>query len=64
MNGLALALLSFVLVVACASEPHSVLELAHSEGNCRNSEGDFIRLSDGRLLFAYSKLRHRLLKAI
>jgi len=36
-------------------EPRSVLELRHGEGNSRNSEGDFIRLNDGRILFAYSK---------
>jgi sialidase-1 len=32
-----------------------VLELPPREGNPRNSEGAFLRLSDGRLLFAYSK---------
>lgn len=47
--------LLLIVTAACATAPHSVLELAPSEGNCRNSEGDFIRLSDGRLLFAYSK---------
>ncbi len=31
-----------------------VLQLPPSEENPRNSEGDFIRLKDGRILFAYS----------
>ena len=33
----------------------SVLELAPGENNPRNSEGAFIDLADGRILFAYSK---------
>ncbi len=33
----------------------SVFELPPGAGNPRNSEGDFLRLKDGRLLFAYSK---------
>ena len=32
-----------------------VLELAPKEGNPRNSEGAFLNLKDGRLLFVYSK---------
>jgi hypothetical protein len=32
-----------------------VLELAHAAGNERNSEGAFIDLADGRILFAYSR---------
>lgn len=31
------------------------LELAISEGNPRNSEGDFVKLRDGRLLFIYTR---------
>ena len=33
---------------------HSVLELAPSPGNARNSEGSFVTLKDGRLLLIYS----------
>ena len=32
-----------------------VLELPPTEGNPRNSEGAFLRLKDGRLMFAYSR---------
>lgn len=35
-------------------EPQVVLNLEPGPGNPRNSEGDFIRLQDGRILFAYS----------
>lgn len=43
-------------VNSCApTEPHSVLELPAGEGNSRNSEGDFIVLKGGDILFAYSK---------
>src|SRR5688572_26449108 len=31
-----------------------VLELAPGQGNPRNSEGDFITLRDGRILFVYT----------
>jgi len=34
-----------------------VLSLQAKEGNPRNSEGSFVTLKDGRILFAYS--RHR-----
>lgn len=37
-----------------ASEPETVLRLSPSENNPRNSEGDFITLNDGRILFIYS----------
>ena len=50
--------LLFLLVISSCTEPmlpHSVLELPPSEGNSRNSEGDFILLNDGSILFAYSK---------
>jgi len=33
----------------------AVLELPPGPGNPRNSEGDFIQLKDGRILFAYSR---------
>ena len=35
-------------------EPQMVLRLAPSEGNPRNSEGDFVNLKDGRILYIYS----------
>ncbi len=38
-----------------ASAGKTVLELPPVRGNPRNSEGAFIRLSDGRILFVYSK---------
>ncbi len=41
--------------VADAAGPRTVLVLAPSAGNPRNSEGDFIRLRDGRLLFIYTR---------
>lgn len=34
--------------------PERVLELPSGKNNPRNSEGDFIRLKDGRILFVYS----------
>ena len=36
-------------------KPTTVLTLAPGEGNPRNSEGDFIRLQDGRLMFVFTK---------
>lgn len=38
-----------------AAGPSTVLVLPPGEGNPRNSEGDFIRLADGRLLFIYTR---------
>ncbi len=35
--------------------PPLALDLPHSEGNPRNSEGAFLTLADGRILFAYSR---------
>jgi len=35
-------------------ESHVVLELPHGAGNPRNSEGSFVTLADGRIMFAYS----------
>lgn len=37
------------------SEPKTVLKLTPSENNPRNSEGDFVNLKDGRILFVYSR---------
>ncbi len=38
-----------------ASGPQQTLRLPPAEGNPRNSEGDFITLKDGRVMFAYSR---------
>ncbi|GMV95245.1 MAG: hypothetical protein AMXMBFR82_50230 [Candidatus Hydrogenedentota bacterium] len=35
-------------------ESYTVLELPPGDGNPRNSEGDFIQLNDGRILFVYT----------
>ncbi|MBO4429414.1 MAG: hypothetical protein J5832_05620, partial [Clostridia bacterium] len=32
-----------------------LFELPPTEGNSRNSEGDFIRLPDGKIMFAYTR---------
>ena len=40
---------------ARAVEPMVTLRLAPSAANPRNSEGDFIQLADGRLLFVYTR---------
>ncbi|WP_206610968.1 sialidase family protein [Mariniphaga sediminis] len=39
---------------ARVNEPKTVLKLSPSENNPRNSEGDFVNLKDGRMLFVYS----------
>jgi len=59
------ALLIGLLVTSCVpsmkenespdSFPITVLQLTPSEDNPRNSEGDFITLDDGRILFIYSR---------
>jgi len=36
------------------SEPRTVLKLTPSTNNPRNSEGDFINLKDGRIIFVYT----------
>ena len=36
------------------TEPEIVLRLQKGEDNPRNSEGDFVELKDGRILFVYS----------
>jgi sialidase-1 len=38
-----------------AAEPEVVLRLQPSQGNPRNSEGDFVQLADGRILFVYTR---------
>ncbi|MDH4318079.1 MAG: glycoside hydrolase [Desulfobulbaceae bacterium] len=38
-------------------KPKIVLSLTHSKDNPRNSEGAFINLADGRIMFAYSRYR-------
>jgi predicted neuraminidase len=43
------------LPVTVAAQPAVSLKLAPSKENPRNSEGDFIRLSDGRILFIYTR---------
>ncbi|MGI6572670.1 MAG: sialidase family protein [Fermentimonas sp.] len=59
------ALLIDLLITSCSStkkenksldnSPVTVLQLAPSEDNPRNSEGDFINLKDGGILFIYSR---------
>ncbi|HOF39863.1 MAG TPA: sialidase family protein [Candidatus Hydrogenedentes bacterium] len=54
----AAVLISFLLLSAvagaAADAPQRTLVLDPGEGNPRNSEGDFIQLNDGRLLFIYT----------
>ncbi|WP_206610969.1 sialidase family protein [Mariniphaga sediminis] len=54
----------FLTVFACSSGtkkgsdiegPETVLKLSPSENNPRNSEGDFVNLKDGRILYIYSR---------
>ena len=40
--------------MSCNINMNSVLELRHSENNGRNSEGAFLDLKDGRIMFAYT----------
>lgn len=51
-----LALLTALSVLTgfAAESPRRVLELPPSAANARNSEGDFVRLRDGRILFVYT----------
>ena len=51
---MALAALGAALGLLAGAVPERVLELRSGPGNPRNSEGDFIRLKDGRVLFVYS----------
>lgn len=51
-----LGIISIAALISCAPNvPFSVLELPAGESNFRNSEGDFILLKGGDILFAYSK---------
>ncbi len=63
-----LSLLVIAMFVACTNsdnsntgstpdsmEPQTTLALNPSEDNPRNSEGDFVKLKDGRILFIYSR---------
>ena len=59
-----LIVLTLLVITSCAvkpdfanqpvTEPNTVLSLKFGDDNPRNSEGDFIELKDGRLLFIYS----------
>jgi sialidase-1 len=58
---LCVIIISILFVLSCANRrsgdpdaPETVLKLTPSEDNPRNSEGDFINLRDGRILFVYS----------
>ncbi len=42
-------------VAAAEAVPHRCLELPPGEGNPRNSEGAFLALKDGRILYIYSR---------
>ena len=55
---------ALLFVLACSNEvkkvtdipePETVLKLSPSENNPRNSEGDFVTLKDGRILYVYSR---------
>lgn len=57
INALLLVTACFAGLAAAAAEPEQprvTLELPPGEGNPRNSEGDFIQLNDGRILFVYT----------
>ncbi len=52
-----LILLAILLINGCAQKPAEkeiVLRLEPKAGNPRNSEGDFVQLKNGRILFIYS----------
>ncbi len=55
-SGIFRAFFLFLSVVHVQGEPEirPVLKLPPSKGNPRNSEGDFIKLKDGRILFVYT----------
>ncbi|NNE00264.1 MAG: exo-alpha-sialidase, partial [Pirellulaceae bacterium] len=46
-----------VICLSCATtlDAETVLRLPPGEGNPRNSEGDFVQLRDGRILFVYTR---------
>ena len=45
---------TIVMAGVVQEEALTTLELAPGEGNPRNSEGDFVQLNDGRILFVYT----------
>ena len=47
----ALLLVTGLGLASSADEPLAALRLPPGAGNPRNSEGDFIRLKDGRIMF-------------
>ncbi len=57
-----LLIIFFISLYSCKQSPHrinepgkeTVLRLEPGKNNPRNSEGDFIRLKDGRILFVYT----------
>ena len=50
----ALLLVAGVGLASAADEPLAALRLPPGPGNPRHSEGDFIRLKDGRMMFVYT----------
>ncbi|MBR4654977.1 MAG: exo-alpha-sialidase [Kiritimatiellae bacterium] len=50
-----MALCGMAAMLGCTSVPKRVLELPQGPDNPRNSEGDFARLKDGRIIFIYSR---------
>ena len=46
--------LAATLLLLPAAEPVTINLLPPGPGNPRNTEGDFVRLKDGRILFIYS----------
>ncbi len=47
--------LLYLCCTAAAAEPQVTLQLAPTDANPRNSEGDFVQLRDGRILFVYTR---------
>jgi sialidase-1 len=47
--------IALLFTMLAATGPTVHLTLSPTEGNPRNSEGDFIKLSDGRILFIYTR---------
>ena len=60
------ALCMSILCALCveAAAPQVVLELPPGPGNPRNSEGSFVTLRDGRVMFAYSRFCSEVRKGI
>ena len=50
-----LCMLSLTAVAMAEAVPRRCLELPPSEGNPRNSEGSFVALKDGRIMYIYSR---------